>query len=540
MSQLSTEERLKETINLLKSICERYRVLSVKKRLEEIEARLESPFMITVFGEVNSGKSSFLNALLGIPDLCKTDVDICTDRITVIRYSDKPYRRELDPLTEEVGVDNELLKGFTVVDTPGINSVLEHHTYITERFLPSSDVILVVIPATNPHTKPIWEWVGKIASEFGRKLVFVLQQKDLVSPEGLEKLMKKVKKYAEERGVKNPAIFAVSALWELKGEKERSGFKELRKFLNEHYTGERQLKVKLETVKFELERLLSECISLLQSRMEEAEALKLRVEETLKLLDEKMAAAESYRETLLQAIDGKVSKLADEVLAKLERISLIDTLFSRSKVKKLLEELRKELEEELKNFVEETLMSRLELFEKVILKSVLVEAAKRFEELNGFLEKVGGFDGKRVESQLLKVFESTTGGLKVGGEEKAIALMGGGLLAGGLMALLSGSFIVDITGGIISAVAVTLGSLYLLKKRRDFEREVRSIFEKELGGKLKEKLSKFLEKRLENTLGVIYKHLEERLKGLEKRIEEIERDRTLLVGKNAELRKLEI
>ena len=95
-------EFLKEKIEDLKRICSEFGFSSEVEKLEKIQERLESPFFITVFGEVNAGKSSFVNALLGIPDLCKTDVDICTDRITVIKFCEEPKRKPIDDITEEV------------------------------------------------------------------------------------------------------------------------------------------------------------------------------------------------------------------------------------------------------------------------------------------------------------------------------------------------------------------------------------------------------------------------------------------------------
>ncbi|MEO2151607.1 MAG: dynamin family protein, partial [Thermococcus sp.] len=94
------EEVLKTKAFLLKEVCREFGFRKEVEKVEKILSRLENPFLITVFGEVNAGKSSFINALLKIPDLCRTDVDICTDRITVLKYCPSEGRRKLDDLTE--------------------------------------------------------------------------------------------------------------------------------------------------------------------------------------------------------------------------------------------------------------------------------------------------------------------------------------------------------------------------------------------------------------------------------------------------------
>jgi ribosome biogenesis GTPase A len=533
------KEFLLEAIKLLEEVCSKYGKTEKVERLKKLKERLESPFLITVFGEVNAGKSSFLNALLGIPDLCRTDVDICTDRITVIRYSDKPYRREIDGITEEVGVDNTLLKGFTIVDTPGINSVLEHHTYITEKFLPSSDVILVVIPATNPHTKPIWDWVERIGKEFGRKLIFILQQKDLVPPQGLEKLVKRVRQYAAERGVRNPKVFPVSALFELKGKSSESGFEPLRKFLNERYTGPVQLLIKYETVRDELVNLYSECVKELELLRAEAERIKGRLEEVAKILERNRKSAIEYKNLLLQTVDNEINRLADKVSREIESLSLLDLTIRRSNVKRFLSRLKAELEEELKNFVERTLFPKMELFETAVLRPAVEEAAKRLEEFKRFYEKLGKREPPLRGEEVLLKFERSIDSIDIGGE-KAVAIMGGSLVAGSLLALLGGSFAVDITGGIISAIGITLGSLYLLNRKRNLERRLKEIFQKELGERLKKEITRAVEERLSQTLGVMEGYLHSRIETLKKEIEEINLDREKLLKKLSELKKLDI
>jgi hypothetical protein len=466
-------------------------------------------------------------------------VDICTDRITIIGYSEKPYRRDLDNLTEEVGVNNSLLKGFTIVDTPGINSVLEHHTYITEKFLPESDVILVVIPALNPHTKPIWDWIEKIAKEFGRKVVFILQQKDLLSPEGLKTIVKRVEQYAKERGIAEPKVFPVSALWELSG-KPDSGFEELRRFLNERYTGEAQLLVKYETVKDELIRLYSDCIKEVEKLTEEAEEIKGRLEETLAVLKERRKTAEDYKKLLLQSIENKISKLADRVSERIEKLSLIDITLRKGKVERFLETLKVEIEEELREFLEGTLIPKLELFENGVLQPAIEEAVKRLEEFKRFYERMGKEKAPLRGEEILKRFNENIGGIKVGGGEGAVAVMGGSLIAGSLLALLGGSLAVDLTGGLITAIGVSLGSLYILSKKRKLERELRRIFEEEIGKGLKEKVDKLVEDRLRRSIDLMIEYLKERIASLEDEIAKLKKLKEGLLTDLSELKKFSV
>ena len=67
-----------------------------REDLKKISEGLDKPFMFVIIGEVKSGKSSFINALLGERELCKTDVTICTDKITQLFYSEDEYEKLVD------------------------------------------------------------------------------------------------------------------------------------------------------------------------------------------------------------------------------------------------------------------------------------------------------------------------------------------------------------------------------------------------------------------------------------------------------------
>ena len=53
---------------------------------------LEELFLLVIVGEFNSGKSAFVNALLGA-EISEEGVTPTTDRITVLRYAEEPLER---------------------------------------------------------------------------------------------------------------------------------------------------------------------------------------------------------------------------------------------------------------------------------------------------------------------------------------------------------------------------------------------------------------------------------------------------------------
>src|SRR5215204_2361209 len=53
---------------------------------------LEELFLLVIVGEFNSGKSAFVNALLGA-DISEEGVTPTTDRITVLRHAEDPVER---------------------------------------------------------------------------------------------------------------------------------------------------------------------------------------------------------------------------------------------------------------------------------------------------------------------------------------------------------------------------------------------------------------------------------------------------------------
>ena len=62
----------------------------VRRKLED----LEELFLLVIVGEFNSGKSAFINALLGEDELSREGVTPTTDRIPVLKHGEETVERE--------------------------------------------------------------------------------------------------------------------------------------------------------------------------------------------------------------------------------------------------------------------------------------------------------------------------------------------------------------------------------------------------------------------------------------------------------------
>lgn len=172
---LQTDEPARLLIQVadrLKLLTEAYPELkSYDQELQELIDDASRPLMVVVMGQFKTGKSTFINTLLGF-DALKTDVTPSTAAVTMLVYGESNEvvahmvdgRREtfsLDRLHAlsaegdedgaqlreqlsylEVRLPVERLRRMTIVDTPGLNSDNAHHTRATEYFMDRADKVL--------------------------------------------------------------------------------------------------------------------------------------------------------------------------------------------------------------------------------------------------------------------------------------------------------------------------------------------------------------------------------------------------------------
>ena len=273
--------KLGTALYALSSLAERVRLHPARvSRLQNLMAGLKEPFLFVVAGEVNSGKSTFLNGLFG-DHFCETAVLPMTDKIHYFRYGEEVRDIEVSDTLVELYRPNPFLKDFNLVDTPGTNSVEERHDEITERYIPMADLVMFVFSVTNPWGVSNWELLEQIRRKWFKNVVFVLQQCDLRTPDEVETIVEHMRMTAQQRLGTTFPIFCVSANKALMAktsgvDKDRlwkeSRFEELEKFTSNAVSrGENRLQRILNTSKTaqvilgEIKGRLSEAVGTLKA-----------------------------------------------------------------------------------------------------------------------------------------------------------------------------------------------------------------------------------------------------------------------------------
>ena len=157
--------------------------------------RLDDLFLLVVVGEFNSGKSVFVNALLGEP-IVEEGVVPTTFRIQVLQYGDTVGRGIVDEATAVITAPIPLLREIQIVDTPGTNAIERKHESITVDFIPRADLVLFVTSADRPFTESERAFLSGIR-DWGKKIVVVINKIDII---GSEDDAEKVRGFVAENG----------------------------------------------------------------------------------------------------------------------------------------------------------------------------------------------------------------------------------------------------------------------------------------------------------------------------------------------------
>lgn len=225
---------------------------ATKHRLEKqvsaiVDKQNDNLLNISVIGEFSTGKSSFINALVGYELLAVNVIQGTTVAITIIEYSeefsitltdflgkslkiifksidslrqqlhiyttDAAYAKKIDYVT--VTLPSDILKnGYRIIDTPGTNSLELWHEEVTCRAIKElSDLSIILTDSTQPMPATLVSFLDNTLGDSVESCAFVANQIDRIGDKERDGIIKFIgKKICQSFDIENPMVLPFSSV----------------------------------------------------------------------------------------------------------------------------------------------------------------------------------------------------------------------------------------------------------------------------------------------------------------------------------------
>ena len=247
---------LQEIINKLQTakieLQQQGRFSQYAEGLDAIIKHTSEPLMLMVMGSFSTGKSSFINALVG-EEIAAVEAKPTTAVVTKLCYgtqdklllhfrdgsvksaTPKEFNRmtavndeaqlnaiheKLDYVERQMPID--ILKQISIIDSPGLNDVAEKHSEATERFVNKADTVLWMFSTVQLGTREEMAAMDKLTPRL--KPIAVVNKMDLIDEEedDPQEILANAKKMLQDRV---QAVVGISTKYELEGKKENNALK---------------------------------------------------------------------------------------------------------------------------------------------------------------------------------------------------------------------------------------------------------------------------------------------------------------------------
>lgn len=589
MTTNSIEEFAERKIALIKCLQETNHIIDSYKKFEgdlpKDDEIIKSPqeiindliykvendvFKVMIVGEFSTGKSTFLNALLG-EDILPMAVRPTTATINLIKYNEnksadihffgerdengkeitdgkieniplselKDYTTSLTKESNEKSKEVKLVQvyypseycnnGVEVLDTPGLNSTNGHHERATIEYLPNGNVGIMLFSATQFLTKSESNYL-KTFKKYMDKMFFVANKIDFIDKEELLETIPFWESQLKDilHSKNDIKIYPIVAKDSLNGNGKDAGFHNFKLALENFLTSDEKA---IEIINPPINTVLSIITTLIANIQLQLDGMQFSSEEFEKMISENMPKLERIRKRKKELIDYISNK--EELLyskVDVEISSFIDNYLDGMTSAILewddsIEQLQTSLPEILKELLTDSVHTIQEYISKEIT-DIIDETASRYKD---FLEDLGDFQSSFTQSistqnNLAKRDEFTGyDNFDLGN----IALQWGGALGIGW---LSGLLLAGPIGWIVAIGGSMLWGGILSEKRRQNQlqkiaNDIRSKLESELQNtapEIKTKMEqtfKDFKETTENQMDVLLQSVENTIEGIKQNME---------------------
>ena len=474
------------------------------RHFNEAREALSSFFLLVIAGEFNSGKSSFINALLG-EKILPEGVTPTTDRINLVRHGDEPSEEMVEAYLLERRHPAEILRDLNIVDTPGTNAVIREHEELTRDFVPRSDLVLFVTSADRPFTESERGFLEQIRA-WGKKIVFILNKIDLLQdPMDRRQVTTFVSENAERLLGEAPLVLPVSARQAKEAREQdndalyaESGFAAVDDYLLNTLDQEERVRLKLLNP-------LNVGLTLARKYKENAfDRLKLLAEDvsTLQNIDTQLAA---FHQEMLRDFEPRLGRM-DALLSDMELrgMSFLDDRIRFGRVRELMnsEQVRRDFErevvgdtprdidDEVGRVIDWIVERNLKLWQDISAYIDRRQIARHREGMIGDVSGQFSYNRQALLDSIGRASREAVGTYNREGEARKLAeevrgasgttmFAGAGMGLGVLMTAFLTGAVADVTG-ILLATTLAATGLYVIPARRrqaktEFSRKIADL-----------------------------------------------------------------
>jgi small GTP-binding protein len=469
-----------------------------QEALDRSIEQLDELFLLVIVGEFNSGKSAFINALVGTP-VAAEGVTPTTAQINVLQYGDALDRQVRDAHLHVITAPADILREIHIVDTPGTNAIIREHEAITAEFVPRSDLVLFVTSADRPFTETERAFLEQVRG-WGKKIVIVINKIDILeSSAQIEEVRAFVADNARTLLGFSPEIFPVSARLALRAKQgdpsvwAASRFEALERYIRETLDSPGRIRLKLLNP-------LGVGIALTDRHTRAVKERASLLKDDFATLDEVESQLAVYQTDLMRDFGFRISDI-DRILLEMEkrgheffddtmRIGRVMDLLNRSRVQQGFEqhvvgEAPREIERKVSELVDWLVEADLRQWQDVTRHLAerrrqyrdrivgdsdsgrfLSDRSRLLEAVNRESQKViDSFDRRKEARELADDARNAVAA--------AAAVSAGGVGLGAIVTIAATTAAADVTGIIMASVIAALGFFILPAKRERAKEQMR-------------------------------------------------------------------
>lgn len=463
--------------NIIKELLDFFQENSYKKNiLTLLKDKLDkNELNLTVLGEFNRGKSTFVNSLIGA-NILPSGLTPTTSSINILKYSTNSYlkafyknKSEKEFLLEkntfdsldyeninylEIGSNSDFLKNIIIVDTPGVNDINEQKLEVTYNYIPNSDAVIFLLDAEQILSKSEFNFLqSKILTADIDKIIFVINKIDNLelTPDSLNNPIEEVIEYTKNKlsnYFSNPIIIPYSAKNPLKyivdnnkAALEKTNYPNLLKAIEENILEKKEAIL--------IDRTTNNIINLIKKNINDLELDKSLFIKNIDELENNL----NYIKNSKNDLEKKVEKLINSFEKDIKDIKETEKNNLREFSLELIKNIRKDFSEisyqdiktYLHSFIQDKFKEQIEIQEIEIKSSILKIYQKYMENLGKLFEDL------KKELNLKVSFDNIN--LKGLNKTSNIDLLSSILLSTGLFAMfftLIGGVLMLATGGFLA------------------------------------------------------------------------------------------